>query len=134
MDGTGVVNAKRSATFPASRETKNPKKVTVQFGNGGCIRMYMVLRTATPKISVEACSVLNSIISNVAILCSLRLQVLPVALKYYDSQSYVDTKVQFIEQSFSKIHSIEIQLTKTVDKVQSQLMSVMNLWQLCLKV
>ena len=42
------------------------------------------------------------------------------ALKYYDSQSHVDSKVQSIDQSLSEIWNVENRLSKKVEKVDYQ--------------
>ena len=59
------------------------------------------------KISSEACSALDNIVSKIVFLCITCLQMPPVALKCFDSQSYVDSKVKSIGQSLSEIQNTE---------------------------
>ena len=55
------------------------------------------------KISIKACSVLDNIVSNIVFFAHCACNVAS-RLKYYDIQSFVNSKVQTIEQSFPDIH------------------------------
>ena len=52
--------------------------------------------------------------------CTPCLQILPIALKCFDSQSYVDSKVKTIEQSHSEIQNTEKRLSETIERVEIQ--------------
>ena len=53
--------------------------------------------------------------------CSSCIQMVPVALRCYDSQSYFDSKVSILEKSMSKIQQTESNLCEFVKNVESQL-------------
>ena len=72
------------------------------------------------KISSETCSALDNIASKIVFLCTPCLQISPVALKCFDSQSYVDSKAMSIGQSLSEIQNTEKQLTETIERVKIQ--------------
>ena len=73
------------------------------------------------KISADQCHVLNNIVENIVFFCSSCLVRLPHALKNYDSQSFVDLKLEGVESQLSKVQSTNIELSKTIERVESWL-------------
>ena len=63
----------------------------------------------------------TSIIDNIVFFCSPCLQLLPVALKHYDTQSCVDSCVARIESSLSEIQKSVRKLCDLGNKLETQL-------------
>ena len=74
------------------------------------------------KISADVCNALSSVIDNIVFLiCSSCLQLLPVALKYYSTQSNIDSNVAGIERSLLEIQKSEKNLCDLVKQFETQL-------------
>ena len=67
------------------------------------------------------CNALSSVIDNILFFCSPCLQILPVALKYFDAQSYVDSNISRIENSLLEIQKSEAKISDLVKKFEAQL-------------
>ena len=67
------------------------------------------------------CNALSNVIGNIVYFCSHCLQLLPVALKYYDAQTHVDSSVARIENSLLEIQKSEKKLSDLVNKFKTQL-------------
>ena len=73
------------------------------------------------KISADQCHVLNNIVENIVFFCSTCLQRLPHALHNYDCQGFVDVKLEGVESQLSKVQSTNLELSKTIGRVETQL-------------
>ena len=69
------------------------------------------------KISADVCNALSTILY----FCSSCLQLLPVALKYYDTQLNVDSNIACIESSLLEIKKSEKNLCDLVQQFETQL-------------
>ena len=67
------------------------------------------------------CNALSNVIGNIVFFCSPCLQLLLAALKYYDTQSYVDSSVSRMESSILEIQKSEKQLCDLVNRFETQL-------------
>ena len=54
-------------------------------------------------LSEDQCNILDGVTINIVFFCSTCLQLLPAALKCYDSLSLVDSRVVAVENSVSEI-------------------------------
>ena len=126
MDQSG--SAKRTASSPPKKENKKSKDdecvVCAKPATEDvleCVWCEGRQHRDCAKISVDVCNVLSSVVSNVVFFCTPCLQLLPVALKYYDCQSYIDSKVATIDKSLSEIQLSEKRLCELVNKVETHL-------------
>ena len=78
------------------------------------------------KISADVCNALSSVIDNIVFFCSPCLQILPVALKYYDTQSYVDPNFTRIESSLLEIQSLKQKYMTLLTNLRPTLMTTTN--------
>ena len=72
------------------------------------------------KISKEQCKALSEVSNNIVFFCDTCLQALHTALKYYDNQAYVESKITTIEKSVTEVQCCERKLNDTVNKVEAQ--------------
>jgi len=66
---------------------------------------------------------LSEIGNNVVFTCFGCLQVLLVALKHYDNEIFVNSRITTIEQSVTEIQCSKCKLHKSVEKVETQIKS-----------
>jgi len=112
-----ATNLKRPASSPANREEKKTKEEECLICSKPatdnileCVWCERRQHASCSKLNNEQCNVLaNFTTPNIVFFCSFCIKVFPVALRYYDSQSVIDSKVSALEKSVS-----EIQLTKTI--------------------
>ena len=97
-----------------TRRTRNLKMTNVWFASNQPLMIYWSVfwckscqHRNCAKISVNVCNVLSSVVSNIVFFCTPCLKMLPVALKCYDCQSIVDSKVASIDKSLLEIHQSE---------------------------
>ena len=118
MDQTSTGNAKRPASSPPEKYTKKVKDVFCRTCSKPatedvleCIWCKGRQHRECTKISADVCNALSSVIDNIIVFfCSPCLQLLPVALKHYDTQSCIDSCVARIESSLSEIQKSERKL------------------------
>ena len=67
------------------------------------------------------CAMLYPVLLTILYFCSSCLQLLPVALKYYNTQSNVDSNVAHIESSLLEIQKSEKNLCDLVKQFETQL-------------
>ena len=122
-----ATNLKRPASSPVSREEKKTKEEECLICTKPAtdnIRVCMLWEASTAscsKLRNEQCKVIAKLTtSNIVFFCSSCIQVFTVALKYYDSQSVIDSKVSTSEKSFSEIQLIETKLSKIMKNVEAQ--------------
>ena len=74
------------------------------------------------KLNNEQCKVIANLNTpNIVFFCSSCIQVFPVALRCYDSQPDIDSKVSTLEKSVSEIQLTESKLNKIMKNVETQL-------------
>ena len=72
------------------------------------------------KMSKDLCTALSEVTHNVVFFCNTCLQALPTALKYYDNQALVESKVTTIKKSVTEIQCSERKLCDTATRVETQ--------------
>ena len=126
MDSIGTV--KRTASSPPNVGNKKSKDVECVVCSKPatddileCVWCEGCLHRECAKIINDACKVLSDVVSNIVFFCTPCLQMLPVALKYHECQSYMDSKVSCIDKFLSEIQQCEKRLCELATKVESEL-------------
>ena len=128
MDPTIAGSVKRLASSPPEKDNKKAKDVLCKICSEPatkdileCIWCEGRQHRRCTKISADVCNALSSVIHNIVFFCSPCLQILPVALKHYDTQSYVDSNFTCIESSLLEIQKSETKIYDFVNKFETQL-------------
>ena len=124
-------NLKRPATSPAEKERKKTKEddcvICCEPATEDVLECNWCegrLHAGCVKLSKEQCTVLCDTIRNVVFFCSPCLEMLPVALKYYDGLSIVDSRVTTIERSIKEISTVNkevLQFSKQHQEVANKI-------------
>ena len=120
---------KRPAGSPANKEeikkTREQCVICSEFATADifeCLWCEGRQHASCTMISSDQCkAIANLSTPNVVFFCSSCIQMVPAALKSYDSQSFFDSKVSILEKSMSKIQETESNLHKFVKDVETQL-------------
>ena len=110
---TQAGNRKRLASSSLEKDNKKAKDALCSCSKPAtedileCIWCEGFQHRECTKISADVRNALSSVIDNIVFFCSSCLQLLPVALKYYNTQSNVDSNVARIESSLLEIQKSE---------------------------
>ena len=126
MEPSGI--AKRTASSPPNKENKKSKddECVVCFKPATndileCVWCEGRQHRSCSQISVDVCNVLSNVVTNIVFFCTSCLKMLPVALKCFDCQSVIDSKVTSIDKSLLEIQQSEKRLCELINKVETQL-------------
>jgi len=119
---------KRPASSPANKEAKKPKetdclicaKPAVSDDVFECIWCEGRQHAECTKMNKEQCKTLSEVTSNVVFFCYTCLEALPTALKYFDNQALVESKITAVEKSVTEVQCSERKLHDTVNRVEAQ--------------
>jgi len=120
---------KRGATSPSSKDSKKREDeclICCKPATKDILECYWCegrQHSACSKISEEQCKVLSEISSNVIFMCSGCLPTLPIAIKHYENEIFVDSRITAIEQSVTEIQCSERKLHESVEKVETKIES-----------
>ena len=128
MEYTTAGSTKRLASSPPEKDNKKVKDILCRACSKPamedvleCIWCEGCQHRECTKISADLCNALSSVVDNIVFFFSPCLQILPVALKYYDTQSYVESNITCIESSLLEIQKYETKICDLIKKVETQL-------------
>ena len=126
---SNTTKLKRPASSPANKEDKKAKGDKCQICSESaadnvleCVWCERRQHASCSKLNNEQCKVIASLNTpNIVFFCSSCIQVFPVALRCYDSQPDIDSKVSTLEKSVSEIQLTESKLNEIMKNVETQL-------------
>jgi len=121
-------NSKRPLNSPAGKDSKKRKetdclvcsKPTAKADVFECNWCEGLQHAECTNISKDQCEALSEVTSNVVFFCKTCLEALPVALKYFDNQALVESKITAVEKSVTEVQCSECKLHEAVHKVEAQ--------------
>ena len=126
-----MANLKRAASSPLCKDGKKAKEdeclICLEMATENvleCVWCEGRIHAGCSGMSEDQCRVLDTVTNSIVFFCPKCLQLLPTALKSFDSLSLVDTKVTAIEKSVLEIQKAEKQFSSLSTKHDSLYKSV----------